>query len=449
MGMNRGLLLMAMCFSVLGFSQGWAQVRSQAKLFNQSFLSPSFEGSNQNQYQFLGIHLKNEDHDNGIFQTDIEGAFAFGAPLLSYTKINEIYVQIPTGETQKLSIGRQKMNWSELDTRWNFGVWQPVFKWNPLSPESQGLFGLFWNFDTTWSSMSFFASPIYFPSQGPNFEINQNGEFVKGNPWFRRPPDSIKILDEVSKVEYTFDKPTESSVVLQSSYGAKFRVFNTEGSRIQFSLAYKPMNILGLGYDGVLDIAKDRGSVTIQPAVYYHSLMGLDMVWVQKFVKFGVSSIWEKPQKTPEFEPRWTYPEMDPSQIVSGFIDFDFRYVQFSLERLKVFGGDVNEVGDLASADRAAITTRYSFKEANRMSLKNVILVRKGRKILNQLALTQSALNQFQIVQLKSQMQFSSTWTVYGDLQLVKADELTRQNQNEIAQFANNDQLSLGVNYAF
>lgn len=443
---HRYFYFLVFCFA----SHAGAQIQSQVQFFNDTFLSPAFEATQQNQYQFLGLKLKNAEEDEGLFQLDSEGAFAAGAPLMSYTKVNELFFQIPAGQGQKLELGRHKVNWSELDTRWNFGVWQPIFKWNPLSPESQGLTGLFWNYENSWSELTFFASPVYLPNQGPSFEINDQGEFVRGHPWFRRPPSYIRVLDEVSKVEYNFEKPSESSVVAQSSYSARVRIKNDEGSRAQLSYAYKPMNNLSLAYVGLLDIAKDRGVVNIQPYVDYHSVLGVDGQWARKNWKLGVSMIADRPEPSSERPENKTYPEMQAAQLYSAYIDFDLKYIQLSLETLEVFNGDVVDRGEDASSQRVSISNRYLFTQAQRASLKNIFLIRKGRRVATELSLTQSQKNDFQLIQAHSYLQFSKMWSAFADLQLVRAQiEMSVNKQNEIAQYANNDKISLGISYVF
>src|SRR5688500_17636139 len=70
-------------------SFGWTQVRSQMTLFNDSFLSTNYESTAARQFQYLGLQLKNREGESDYFQIDMEGAVAFGAPLLSYIKVDE------------------------------------------------------------------------------------------------------------------------------------------------------------------------------------------------------------------------------------------------------------------------------------------------------------------------------------------------------------------------
>lgn len=97
--------------------------------------------------------------------------------------------------------------------------------------------------------MTLFASPLFIPSQGPSFEI-ENGSFIKGNPWFRR-PRSFKFSSEISKIEYQFDRPKETQIVFQTSVGGRFQYTYSDNQMIPLLHIYKPMNELGLSYGAV------------------------------------------------------------------------------------------------------------------------------------------------------------------------------------------------------
>ncbi|HWU44812.1 MAG TPA: hypothetical protein VN132_15275, partial [Bdellovibrio sp.] len=230
------------------------------KLFSDSFISPEFEATQKNNYQFVGAQLKTESFSEDSLRMDISGAVAMGAPLMNYLNITEFYYQNKQSNSESFFIGRKKMLWSELDSRWDLGVWQPVFKWNPLAPEEQGLSGIFWQVDKPLFSFVLFASPLYFPNQGPSFEV-ENGDFTRGNPWFHQPPQSVRIWNEATAMQYRFDQPNETQVVLQNSYGTKISFGEAQNFRTQLSYLYAPDNVLALGYKGSLDLSTLKGNV--------------------------------------------------------------------------------------------------------------------------------------------------------------------------------------------
>lgn len=432
-----------------------AELRSEMKLFSDSFISSAFESNQKTNYQFFGARLKTEEtaaERNGgnpdVLRMDLSGGVAFGAPLLNYLNFSELYVQLPVAEEQSFTMGRKKLNWNDLDARWDLGVWEPVFKWNPLSPQRQGLVGLFWELERKNYGLTLFASPLYLPDEGPSFEID-NGEFVSGNPWFHRPPDSIHIFNETTKIEYNLQKPKESEVILQRSYGGKIRLGSADSLMFQVSQIYKPSNQLALGYDGVLDIPRDRGVVDLQPQVFYHSLTGADLTYRFMNWKYGVSGLYDRPDQKDVFDSKWTQPVFQNAVLVSAFVEAYFHSFKLYAQRLDISGGEVTEKGDLANPGRRPLMTRYPYRQANEVGVAGQYLFSRSRRLIAGVSYIRSDKNDFSLVKFNGRFRLSSMWSLYSEMQLIEAGPLTVSNQNDIAQFANNDRFLIGVAYVF
>lgn len=425
-----------------------AQVRTEMKLFSDSYMSPDFEATEKTNYQFFGAQLKTDPLTQDSVQMDISGGVAMGAPLLNYLNISEIYLHTRQGDSESFYFGRKKMLWSELDARWDLGVWEPLFKWNPLAPEHQGLTGIFWQADKSYFTMTLFASPFYIPDQGPSFEI-ENGRFVRGNPWFRRPPESIRIWKEATDIDYRFDRPNESQIIFQKSFGAKINFGKSEGWRLQGSYTYKPANQLAIGYDGNLDVSTLKGVVALQPQVFYHSLSGLDMSYREGAWRWGVSGVYDRPDKENNFAEKWTHPVFEDSLLVSSFVDWNRNGWGVSVQYLEIYGGTVREEGELASSDHAPLSLRYPFQQAAQLSLMSNHSFARNQRMTNKITYLVSQKNDFGLVRLSSRYQLSGLWSFVGEMQLLKAGSTSLMNQNDIAQFVNNDRFMLGAAYVF
>lgn len=429
-------------------STGFLDVKTEMRLLSDSFISPDFEATQKTTYQFVGAHLKTDPFADGILKMDISGGVALGAPLMNYLNIGEFYTQSRLGEEAAFYVGRKRMTWSELDARWDLGVWEPVFKWNPLSPERQGLTGLFWQVDRPYYTLMLFASPLYIPDQGPSFEI-ENGSFVKGSPWFRRPPESIRLWDEATGIDYRFQKPEETQVVLQNSFGMKVSVGDPQGFRAQASYAYKPANQLAIGYEGNLGLGEQKGVVNLQPQVFYHSLMGGDISYRVHNVRFGMSAINDRPSEDEIFEEKWTHPVFEQALLLSPYVEWSNARWGVSFQHLEIVGGKVTEEGEFADPNRAALMTRYPYTQAQQAALMTNYAFGKNRRLISKLSWTHSEKNAFDLVRVSARLRLSGLWSLMGEAQLVKAGPLSVDNQNEIAQFVNNDRLMLGVGYVF
>jgi len=425
----------------------FGQVRTEMKLFSDSFISPEFEATQKNNYQFVGASLKTEPFSDAPLKMDISGGVAVGSPLLNYLNISEFYLQSRQSDSTTFYVGRKKMLWSELDARWDLGVWEPLFKWNPLSPERQGLTGIYWQIDKPQYTFMLFASPFYIPSQGPSFEI-QDGGFVKGNPWFHNPPQSVRIWDEATEMQYHMNQPSTSEIVMQNSYGAKLSFGDPQGFRVQTSYIYKPDNALALGYQGSLDLSTLKGSVELKPQVFYHSLTGADVTYKWNRFRVGVSGIWDRPTKEKVFdEVEWTQPVFEDAFLVSPCNEWDKGVWALNFMRLDIYGGKVTEVGENQANE--PLTNLYPFYQANQVSVLNNWYLGKGRRLMSKVSFTQSDKNDFQLLRVNARLRMSGLWTFFGEMQMLKAGPTDKNNQNDLAQFANNDRLMFGASYVF
>lgn len=438
-------LLIGSACALMGSSVAFAQIRSEMKLFSDSYISPAFEATQKNNYQFVGAQLKTESFSNDNLRMDISGGVAMGAPLMNYLNVTEFYFQNTQNPSESFYFGRKKMLWSELDSRWNLGLWQPVFKWNPLAPEEQGLSGIFWQVDRPQYTFVLFASPLYIPNQGPSFEI-QDGGFTRGNPWFHQPPQSVRIWNEATAMQYRFDQPNETQIVLQNSYGSKVSFGEAQNLRAQLSYLYGPDNALALGYKGSLDLATLKGNVELKPQVFYHSLAGADVTYKINHWKLGLSAILDRPGKDKIFDSEWSQPTFEDAILVSPFIEWGDAHWAVNLMRLDVFGGAVKEVGE--NLANTPLTNLYPFQQASQISVMSQFNMGHGQRLFAKMSYMLSEKNDFELIRVNSRYRLSGLWSLFGEMQLLRAGPVTKDNVNDIAQFANNDRLMLGVAYA-
>ena len=428
----------------------------QLRIWNDSFISSDYDATAAKNFGFFGASLTTPADSQWMTKMDIDAAFAFNAPLLSYLNFKDLYMDIPFGEvtspgSTRLQVGRKRSDWSQADERWNLGVWEPVFKWNPLNPERQGLTGLFLTIPFENAELEILGSPVYLPNQGPSFQVSNSGEFVQGNPWFMPPAKTVHIWSQTSQVEYNLIRPNEAEVVVRKSYATRLK-FKTDSFYLQGSYAYKPMNELPLGYDGVLDIARDKGIVDIVTSVQYHEVTGADLEWRSKYFKLGVSGFRDKPFGTASFsdDKDWTRPVYREAFATAPYIDIYFAQGWVAkLQYLSITGGQVEEVGPLASSSRVPVTRRYPFTQAQSLEVQYQGRLGLHRPWVSSLNYTVSTKNQFDLIHWRGVIQLSKLWNVFSETSLVRAQTPTLENQNDIAQFENHDRLLAGVGYVF
>ena len=73
-------------------------------------------------------------------------------------------------------LGRHVHEWSEADSYWSLGIWQPQFLWDYYNPQEQGLTGIFSQTTLTSNTkLNFFVSGIYLPDQAAQYR-QENGQ---------------------------------------------------------------------------------------------------------------------------------------------------------------------------------------------------------------------------------------------------------------------------------
>jgi hypothetical protein len=396
----------------------------------------------------VGLSLQNALDSERVL-LDSEAVMAVGTPVLNYLKFKEAAIILPNSPTSSLVIGRKKFTWSEMDEEWALGTIEPVFKWNPLDRESLGLTGLFWTSDLQLFQFSAFVSPVFFPDQGPSYELGPDGHFEKSNPWFQTPPKTFQPFpgsSANSDISYSIRKPPESEIVSQTSLGGSIEKTFADTTLLRGSYFYKPMNQLALGYDGVYNTGTNTGEVEILPQVGFHRVTSADLIYTSGLFRVGASYMKDQPDPV-KFDPEWTAPILSTAYMYSTFVQLNFGKQMLKAEYLKIDGGQVVEQGDFASVDRAPITSRYPFREALRghyefkWPLPHRQMVRAG------FSWTHSDLNQFDLIDVRGQYVLSKRWATYVTMQLVKAKELNSANMNEIAPNSNNDVFLIGTSY--
>lgn len=441
----RATLLLA---SLVMSHVGHAQLRSEARLFSDSFVSSQFAATERTDYQFVGAHLQTDLEKKQPLQLDVRGGIAFGAPLLNYLNFREFYFQQALPDYQKLTIGRKLHSWSELDQVWNLGLWEPVFKWNPLSPDRQGLSGLFWEVEKQNLKVLIFASPLFIPDQGPSFEI-ENGEFKRGNPWFRQPPSTLRLFEESTDIEYNIVRPPESEIVMQSSYGGYFEIGQDEGLKAQLSYIYKPSNQLALGYSKIINTATLAANVDVYPQVFYHSLAGVDAIYKKGPIRFAVSLNYDRPSREKTFNDNLTAPVYSDSYLTSMSFEFDFGHYQVSATQLEILGGEITEADEIIQNQKRTLNTRFLYTSAQQLALKSHHELSRGRALTTQMAYIFSQKDGFSLIRASGVARLSRLWSFFGEIQFVKQDKDLLEVQSEILQYANNDRFMLGVAYVF
>lgn len=433
------------------FETAHAELLTELRLANESFLNREFAETQQTNFQYLGLHFFNSSKVDSL-QADVTGYLAPGAMNMSTLAVNELYFQ-----TDAFQIGRQKYLWSLMEERWHNGIIEPVNRSRPLNPKQQGLTGFFWQKYFEHSTINVILSPIFIPEFGPAYEID-NGEFTSSDPWFQRPPSYVQIFpdQEAEPIEYRILKPSESKVVLQKTFGVQFH--GKQESRYtdhfywSFAHFYKPNNQFAMAYDGFKSADNlEKNQIEIEPHVFYHNVTSADLSYRHKRHRVGISGIYDVPENNirTSGERSWTTPLYSPAFVFSPFVELDLRYFSFSFSRLETFGGEVKEQGDLASDERSSISAKYPMRTANQVSLTSFTRINSTMKLMQTLDYVFGDRGEFEVIRWAPQIQLSSIWHLYAELELISGVEPSVRSPNIYYNYVDHDRLHLGVGYVF
>ncbi len=435
----------------LAASAAHAQTLGQVSISNESYLSPDYYSTNKKQFSFVEVSFRNllgrksskDDGSLGV-QTELTGQVAPGTTAMSYLNIKQLFWQ-----QDAFTAGRRLHRWSDLDQRFNLGLFQPRFTFNELSAEQQGLSGLFLNLGEPGAfEFTFFGSHVFIPDQGANFEV-KNGEFVETSPYFRMPPGQAVIMGQDRDVNYTLNKPDFNEVVNQPSFGAQVTIGEyRKGAFFQFATASKPSNQLSLGIEQYLSLAASNSiEVTITPKTYRHRVSAADLRYSFENIYASLGLALEAPEK-PNFEPQHTYTQYGDSTAISPAIGLNIKRIRAEASYLRVDEKAPQVVGPYKSETRL-LQRRFLYSSLYQLQGELLLLAQRNNRLelFSQYQVSEGA--EFSIWTSRLKHRFAEDWSWWGQTQFIAVASLDRPISAGLDAFENNDSVRLGLSYVF
>ncbi len=355
------------------------------------------------------------------------------------------------------SLGRKRQAWSKLDEDWNLGLWEPLFRWDALRPEKQGLTGLFVTWKMSHGRVTIFTSLLSLPEQGPRFKI-ADGQLVSSNPWFVEPTDKLILFSQETRVRYQVEMPELEKIVLQPSVGLLLAAGDRDNG-IWASAGYinKPRNTLALPFDASLQLSPVTGGeavVVVYPRVQRHQLASLDAGYGAKRIGFFLSTLVELPDHKPSSDQLLTYQILEPQYLVAPGVEG--RLLPSSLLDPRVLvsllhqeGGHVRELGPYSSSRMSVFAPRLPFAEGLLTTLK-VTLIHGYRQSLEASIRWLEELRQHGTL-LMTEVRYRPTrdWTILAGIDVLGTRAEEKDKSGLINRFRGNDRIFAGVSYVF
>lgn len=227
----------------------------QIRVETSSFLRTSSDGKNFSSTFVAGPKVQGE---GPVFQAgaDVRAYLFLEDPSGSFTpEATNLYVASSPVlmPRHQITLGRRQMDLSEIDNRWNLGIWNPRFIWDPLRPERVGLLGLFYTYQSRGISLTVYGSPVSIPERG--FPIkNSDGSLSAGRGQFVSPPKYVDLGSGVTATtNYNIIYPSMSEALLRPAGMVNLRVGEDTGGWGRLAYGYMPVHQANTAVDGTLN----------------------------------------------------------------------------------------------------------------------------------------------------------------------------------------------------
>lgn len=375
--------------------------------------------------------------------------------MIEIPELNVSWVDAPGSDTTTFAIfGRKLENWSDVDSSWNLGVWQPLNRFDALRPIEQGLTGAFLGHAAHGFRAFLFASPVYLPEQGPAFVL-EDGRFYAQNPWFAPSTDRLIVLNRENEIRYTLDAPSVGSVVGHGAFGTLIRLGSdgvTPGVGLKLGYAHKPRNQLSLPYDGYVDLKSAH--VNILPRVVYHDVYSFDLGYRGRDWRLSFASLTEMPKEETQVPQGLTGQVLGPVTFVSPSIEMrlfssHFWGPKFKFSWLESFEEGTKMVGPLASGGDSPFGPRSMYRKAFSAEVTST-LYRSWQWSLNQsIRWIEEFAEDSRAVMFDLSMASRNSWRlgIYADL--LQSRQPEDSNPGFISRFRGNDRVGTRFMLAF
>jgi len=353
------------------------------------------------------------------------------------------------------TVGRQKRHWSRFDEEFGMGIWQPQLRWDYLNPIQEGLTGLFFDFTASRSvSMTFFASSVFLPDQGPNFHL-QDGQFESANRWFWSPKTNVQIFNQSNPASFDLSMPRAEDVIFQPSLGGNIR-FESRSTPwwAQLDYAYKPMNQMHLGWDCEKCMTPGNLSprATIHPSVLMHRVATLEGGVQDEDQRSWVSVTSDVPT-SPQGPPGWT--QSDYNDVVfagasyAHYMNFMSHPGWLKVSYLRAFEKSTAQPSILGDERVESSLDRYPYKEIVAAEWEWILMQGEHDQLSWRTRYTYSIPEEGSWVSMQLWLkQRNWSWNLSADVLGAEIDS-TSQDVGLFTRYRENDRLSGGVSYVF
>ena len=235
---------------------------------------------------------------------------------------HEAYISTQDGVlgNHHLSIGRKYYEWSKLDEQWTMmSLWSPRYTWDQIHPESIGMTGFFYSYETPRLKFLAFGSPIAIPERGTPIE-DKNNNIVSPNPFWQPLPTHLTIMNADTHVNYSLMMPTMQDILLRPNFALRARSELESGLWCSLNSGVLPIHMVQMAAEPFLDSATTgQLQVNILPQLPMRNINTIEVGFDNPAKDWNVwlSGSYEQPFNF-QNKSTWLNPIITPTSVFSA-----------------------------------------------------------------------------------------------------------------------------------
>lgn len=429
--------------------------RGELRVESMQYFTEVPETPDLTRSQFLSAELRGEGSWNSAIGYRLDAsAGTFFRRSQSDIAVKEAHLGGRIGSRLSWQLGRRHEVWSELDSRWQLGLWQPKFAIDALRSQEQGLTGLFAHLEQPSFRLSGFVTPVFVPTMGPSIR-EEGGALVSDSRWYRQPSSNYSFSNRLNTISYRLDIPEMWRLVGNPGSGLAARWGREDrGAWARAGWAYKPVNELLLKRQNFKAVSEDRVDVTVSPDVTYHRVTSTDVGYRFSDVGASVSYVEDDPfEKRPD--PEWTIQKLKPLRAYSAQLDWDLhkifsRTLRLRLDYLKVEGGGIEDIqSDGSGDDFTLFDHRTQFTDAVSLSLEGDLGRVRNRPLVGRWRYLYDGDQMGSMINTEVQYSPAQQWAVVVGADILGVEDESKRPSGFLNQFRANDRFYGGMTYVF
>jgi len=430
-----------------------AQVYGQVRLESMQYMTPLPDSPGLTYSQLLSARLSILKETPWLDFAADTSAGTFFSKNQSHLMVHEAYMST-RGEHFTASLGRKKKEWSEIDHRWNLGLWQPEYALDALRPEEEGLTGLFLDYNTRGWEVLVFGTTVNIPNMGPDIR-EDNGGLAADSRWYRPPSRNYDFNNNINTISYKLDIPDQMDLVKNGGGAMMGRLGNKEkGPWVVLSGGYLPVNELILKRAAFKSVSSDKVDVTVTPEVTYHAIGSVDVGYSFGDFRTSLSYLQDDPKELrPEQD--LSIQKLKPIQAYSAAIDFALadilaRPITVQVGYLKVVDGGIQDITSDGKADSFTMfDSRLKFTNAVQVKLEGQVAAFFHRPFVTRFKYLYDYDQRGSLLNTEFLYYPSPKWALLAGADVLGVEDENYDKSGFLNEFRANDRVYGGLTYVF